>query len=650
VSRRLAGRLAVVSAVALCFVAQLLFTGEVLTREHDTNPASMAPHQAVGLVLLGLAVGLAALSDSRETDPSPPATPDLADPSFVRRMLVPVLLSLLLALASLVAVSAGRETFVVRAAWVTGMLLFFVPLAWVSKGTLAAPRVPWTDTLAVAALTAAGFWLRYVRLTELPNDVHPDVALMGRVTMDLMRRGDSRWFGLAESDHPLSTHQILAFGMRLFGTNHYGLVMLSVIAGTVTLPIVFLLGRELFGRTAALLGTAVLTLNYTHIHFSRTLFGPIATLVVTLGVYLLVRGLATGVPAHYGFAGGLLAAAMFTYYSARISPLLAGAVFLVEVARGRVRGRAGAARWGAFVAGTFVVFAPMLGFAIREPRAFVGRGNSVSLLDPEVLRHSMQKYDADDIVEVVIEQTRRTMLGLHVFGDQSPHFGFPRPAVGAATAALFALGIGFSFRRLRETPVALLWAWQTLTLLLGGILTSDPPYWPHLNILLPVVAILAGLGGARVASALAGEQAGWQTAAAVLVGGFIVASGVHGWHVYNEFESNNAEPAMRASRYLDGLPRDTRVFLVSSPDDWDDDVFRFFNQGLKGQDETVDSLLRPDLRIEPPAVILLRDPLSALARIKERYPGGRVRELRQPGRPKPVFVAYELLSPPPAAH
>jgi 4-amino-4-deoxy-L-arabinose transferase-like glycosyltransferase len=469
---------------------------------------------------------------------------------------------------------------------------------------------------------------------------------MGRVTLDLINAGDSRWFDMASSGHPFSSHQILAFGMRIFGTNHYGLVMLSVLAGTATLPLVYLLGRALFGRTAALFGTAILAMSYTHIHFSRTLFGAIATFFVTLGVYLLVRGLVTGAPAYFGFAGGVLAAAMFTYYSARIGPLVAAAGLVVDALRGRVFTRAGAARWGALLAGSFVVFAPMLGFALREPVAFIGRGNSATFLDPEVLQHSMKKYEAGNVTEVVLEQVRHTVLALHLFGDESPHFGFPRPAVGAVAAAFFALGIAFSVRHAGETPVALLWAWQALTLLLGGVFTSDPPYWPHLNIVLPAVAILAGLGGARLAGALAGEHAGGRASAAVLVGAMILASGIHGWRVYNEFASDNAGPAMRASRYLRRLPQNTNVFLVSGPDDWGDDVFQFFNRRMAGRDATAEELLRRDVRIEPPAVILIRDDQSALPRIEARYPGGYVRELRQPDLPQPVFVAYELLGPP----
>jgi 4-amino-4-deoxy-L-arabinose transferase-like glycosyltransferase len=426
--------------------------------------------------------------------------------------------------------------------------------------------------------------------------------------------------------------------------------MLSVLAGTATLPVVYLLGRELFGRTAALLGSAMLAMSYTHIHFSRTLFGPIATFLVTVGVYLLVRGLRTGAPECFGFAGGFLAAAMFTYDSARIGPLLAGSAFVLEALRGRAFGRGRGVRWGLLVAGSFVVFAPMLGFAIREPGAFVGRGNVVTLLDPEVLRHSMEKYHADGIVQVLLEQMRRTMLGFHLFGDESPHFAFPRPAVGALSAALLVLGTGFSVRRVRQTPVAILWAWVAVTLLLGGVLTSDPPYWPHLNILLPAVAILAGLGGERVAAALGGERAGLKTAAALLIGGLVLASGVHGWRVYNEFESDNAEPAMRASRYIRRLPRDVQVYLVSGALDWTDDVFRFFNQGRRGEDQTVDGLLRPGFHVKPPAVILLGDQQSELGRIMKRYPGGRVRELRQSDLESPVFVAYELFpGPPPGA-
>lgn len=647
-SRTGATRLGVALALALCFVAQFLFTGELFTRWRDTNPVPFDTREAAGIAFLGLAVALAIWADRREPSRPPPASPKRDEPALRLRMTIPAALSLVLALGCLVAVFFDRETPFVRAAWLASMLAFFVPLAWNSKGAIGPVRPAWADVAAVAALTGAGFWLRHVRLTQLPNDLHPDIPLMGRVTLDLIRAGDSRWFDMASSGHPLSTHQILAFGMRLFGTNHYGLVMLSVLAGTATLPVVFLLGRELFGRTAALFGTAILALSYTHIHFSRTLFGALATFLVTLGVLLLVRGLVTGAPAYFGFAGGVLAAAIFTYYSARIAPFLAGAVFVVEAFRRRVFTRAGAVRWGALAAGSLVVFAPMLGFALREPGAFVGRGSSVTLLDPEVLRHSMKKYGVDDVADVVLEQVRRTTLALHVFGDESPHFAFPRPAVGAVAAALFVLGIGFSVRRTREAPVLLLWAWQALTLLLGGILTSDPPYWPHLNIVLPAVAIVAGLGGARLAEGVAGERAGPRTAMTVLVGGAILASGIHGWRVYNEFESDNAGPAMRASRYLRRLPPNTRVFLVSGPDDWGDDVFQFFNRRMEGHDATVDGLLRRDVPLEPPAVILIRDDQGALPRIEERYPGGHVRELRQPDLPEPVFVAYELLVPPQA--
>ncbi len=641
--RARAAPLLVLGAVVLCFAAQFLFTGELFTRRNDTTAGPVQPRQAVGLVLLAAAAALAVLADGRTSAKASPESPCGAAPAFPGRVRVPVFLSLGLSLGCLLAVLFPGETSLVRGAWVAGMLLFFVPLCVGPREGLERPAIPWQEAALVAAVTGVGFWLRYERLTELPSNIHPDVALMGRVTLDMIRSGDARWFGVAVTQHPLSSHQILAAGMRLFGTDHFGLVMPSVLAGTATIPVVYLLGRELFGRTAALLGAAMLAMNYTHIHFSRTLFGPIATFLVTVGVYFLVRGLTSGVPAWYGLAGGFLAGAMFTYYSARISPLLAGAALLVEAVRGRAGGTAARKRWGALLAGGFVVFAPMLGFALRHPGEFAGRGSVVTLLDPEVRRHSMEKYDADSMGEVLLDQTWRTALGFHLFGDESPHFTFRRPAVGAATAALLVLGVGFSVRRLRSTPVVVVWAWLGLTLLLGGVLTSDPPYWPHLNILLPAVAVLAGLGGERVAAALAGGRPGLRTAASLLVGGLVVAAGVHGWRIYNAFESDSAAPAMRASRYLRRLPRETRVYVVSDDFGWDDDVFRFFNQGMEGEDESVERLLKPELRIDPPAVILLEDGQEALPRIAELRPGGRVRELRQPGVPEPVMLAYELL-------
>jgi 4-amino-4-deoxy-L-arabinose transferase-like glycosyltransferase len=635
-------RFLAVAALTLCFAAQYLFTGEVFTRDRDTTPRPIGPRQVAGLLLLGLAVGTAARAARPEAAEPEPGGREAAAGGGVERTPFPEALAILAAAASLAAILVGGETPFVRRAWAGGMLLFFLPLAGDFLRARKSRRIAWGEVAVVLAVTAFGFWLRFDKLTELPDDIHRDVALMGRVTRDMMESGDPHWFGLAESAHLLSNHQILALGMRAFGVNHFGLVILSVLAGTATLPLVYLLARRLAGKRAAFLATLILATNYTHIHFSRTLFGPVATLFVTMGVLFLVRGFETGARADFGFAGGTFAAAVYAYDSSRVGPILLVVALLADVVRGRLRGGPALRRWGAVLAGGFVVFAPMLGFALRKPSAFIGRGNDVTLLDTEVLRHSREKYRADGVGEVVLEQVRRTVLAFHVFGDESPQFSLQRPGVGAVTAALLVIGLGFSVRRLREPGFALIWLWLGLTLLLGGVFTADPPYWPHLNILLPAVAILSAYGADRLGVAVAGRGEGRRRAAFAVTSAIVLAAGVYKWRVYEDFADDNAEPEMRASRYLDDLPAGTRVFLVGQDVHANSDVFRFFNRGSTVTDATVAGLLDPGFRLERPAVILLRDGQGELPRIEERFPGGEVEELRRPGDEERAFLVYRL--------
>ena len=81
--------------------------------------------------------------------------------------------------------------------------------------------------------------------------------------------------------------------MRLFGQNHYGIVMHSVILGTLSLIFVFLLGRELESPLVGFIAVGLLAISYTHIHFSRILFGNSSSFAALLTMYEIFKGLRT---------------------------------------------------------------------------------------------------------------------------------------------------------------------------------------------------------------------------------------------------------------------------------------------------------------------------------------------------------------------
>ena len=82
--------------------------------------------------------------------------------------------------------------------------------------------------------------------------------------------------------------------MRLFGQNLYGLMMGSVIAGTLVIPAVFLLGREMFGRRVGLVAAVLSAISYSDIHFSRVVLTETASAIYCL----TVRSSSSGACAH----------------------------------------------------------------------------------------------------------------------------------------------------------------------------------------------------------------------------------------------------------------------------------------------------------------------------------------------------------------
>ncbi len=616
--------LAVFASLGAAFRAQFLYTGEVLTRWRDSVVWAWTPDFSRATIFLCVACGLAALaarwiSTRTELDRH---TVFVAIPAR-HSVLLPAILG---GLATLLYAIRG-ETSVVRLLWAGGLsvlvallLLNHVPDAGQPFGLL--------EIAGLGTLTAVGFWLRFYQLATLPEHTDNDVALMGAHTLDLMDKGDPRFFGLYASDHLLSFHQILALGMRLFGKDHEGLVITSVLAGTATIPALYLLGRELFGRTAAGVAAALLTVSYTHYHFSRILFGPLPTLLLTLGLALLFRGFRTGAPLHLAGSGVLCGLALHTYYSGRVGPVILLVLLIASFTIVKRDQRPALKAWGWALPGGAIAFGPMLAYMLADPQVFAGRGNEVALWNPRVWEHSMAKYHATSAVDVLIGQVRSSFLTFHLYGDGSPHFAFPRPMVSSLTAALAVLGLGVAVTRLRSLAYLLPVAWLVLTLVLGGVITSDPPYWPHLNIVLPAVMLLAGAGARLVVEALSGIAPASRFPLLALLATLIALTGFQNWFVYVSYASGDAGPRVASSRFLRRLPSDTRVYVASDITSWNEFAFRFWNRDKEGRDLRGEERDRLELPVDRPFIVLLFENEEILPRLQEKYPDGITRVRR----------------------
>jgi len=640
--------LRILPVVALGLTANALFTGEPLTRFNDTASDVWLARHAWGAVALALAIGFAVWSFGPQDNYPASVGAVRSDSGRSRRGRVWRFLPAIacyLAAGGLYAFQG--ETNYVRWLWILSVVLLLVPLWRDGKWADFWPLALW-EYLLLLAIVGAAFVLRYVDLTEVPFQVDNDVSIMALFSRRLIESHDWRWVGMAPTDHHFSEHQYLALSMRLFGTDHYGLTMLSVLAGSATCVLVFYFGRIFFNRWVGLLAAAFLASNYVHIHFSRIIFGPISTFFVVLGGLFLVQGLRSARLLSFALGGASMGAGLLGYYSARIGPVIFLALFAVWWFQRKRDPRVPLGHWLVALAGIVFVFGPNLVYSLVEFDRYSGRGNEVVLWTDNAWNHLSEKYRSDGSASVVIEeQVKRTLLAPFFYPDESTICHLRKPMLGALTALSFIAGLGFCFRRFFDLTTLYLLLLVGVTFVFGGILTIDPPFWPHLNIALPGMALVAAIGLERIASRAI--QA-WGTRARLIVPVGLAAavsfSGLHDWEVYYRFARDHGSQRIHAMRQIRALPPDHRVYLVSDDTKWEQETFQFFTPLRDGRNLAAKDLLAEIPPIEKPTVFFIFDGVDpgCLDAVSRAFPYAR-KQAFWDGWGWPIFTRVDVYPP-----
>lgn len=647
------------ASVGLALVANGLLTGEVITRTRDIDPLRWSAVQAIGGLVLLLAAGVAAWTFGRADDfgagprralgparkearrLAPPATPGSGSPLRWAAFLPAAALWLA---AGILFLLVG-ETATVRWLWLGSIVAFAVPV--LRERTPMPAREParmsFGELGLLASVVAGAALVRGVDLTSLPHHVDNDVSLMGLFSRRLVEMDSWRMIGMAPTRHPYSEHQFIGLGMRLFGHDHFGLAMHSVIAGTASCVVLHLLARMLFNRWVGLIAAALLASNWTHLHFSRLLFGPVATLWVLLASWLLLRGLRDGRARDFALGGACVSLAMMDYYSGRIAPVLALGLAALWFGQRDRYPHVGFRLWWVGLGGALVVFGPNLAYVLDEFHRFSGRGNHVLLWTDEAWRHLSLKYQSGGSTWIVLkEQLLRAALAPFYFPDESTICWLRRPMLGAVAATGLVLGLGYALRRWRDPAYAYPIFYGVAVLALGGVLTIDPPYWPHLNIAVPALCLVAAIGIERSARRI--HDALPARAAAVvptLVVFGLLTTAVHEWEVYEAFARRHAGGRIHAVRELQHLPAGSRAYLVSDAVRAEHESFRFLAPHVTVRNLSAEELVRRPPPLDAPlAFFVFDDAPPALRSVLERaYPGCRIEGFLD-GWNLPVFTAF----------
>jgi 4-amino-4-deoxy-L-arabinose transferase-like glycosyltransferase len=115
--------------------------------------------------------------------------------------------------------------------------------------------------------------------------------------------------------------------LKIFGYNLFAGRMLSIFWSVISIPFIYLIGKELYSRRVGLIASAVFALSpITLIYYSSATYRPVAFSLLTIAMYLLILGLKRGNWLYYCLFGVILGFDIWVYRGVALfalgSPLL----------------------------------------------------------------------------------------------------------------------------------------------------------------------------------------------------------------------------------------------------------------------------------------------------------------------------------------
>jgi hypothetical protein len=304
-----------------------------------------------------------------------------------RVRILPLVLTALFSLAAFLAFSNNRFTLLNVLLWILALVCFlwtfWIPHRAREHGSRRIGSIfqhkSWTfhiDRWTILLLVVIGLvvFFRTTQINSVPSEPISDHAEKILDVYDVTQGGTSIFFPRNTGREALQIY--LTVGVAwLFGT---GLTFLSLKIGTIlcgllTLPYMYLLGRDLGGKRVALLALLFTGIAYWPNVISRIgLRFPLYPLFVAPTLFYLLRGLRSRSRNDFILAGIFLGIGLHGYSPIRILPIvvvLAVALFLVH-AQSKGARRKTIYYMVMLVVASIILFLPLLRYWVENPQTF----------------------------------------------------------------------------------------------------------------------------------------------------------------------------------------------------------------------------------------------------------------------------------------
>ena len=558
--------------------------------------------------------------------------------------------------------------------------------AWVavvaSIAVWAASRVNWTalrlatlkewasshrwELLAVAGMTAAAAALRVTNLSTIPLPFEQDEAALAHESVHVLEGQITNMFISGLQGHATMQFFAEALYLKVFGINVFAIRLITAVVGVITIPVFYMLLRQMFGRMLALLGTAFLTGYALHVHYSRVGMENIADpFIMVAALYFAWRASREGKTVDFVLTGLVLGLGLYLSPAARVIPIIVAALFGYTFLRRPRFLRQVLPGTGVMALAYGAAGLPLAVFWLTHNSFFMDRTNVVGIYQSHWI--DLQQAAGRSTLDILWDQAVHAFGGFGWYTDVSIFYRGPVPLVDHLTLVPFLLGIGYAVYKVFDERYFLLLAIFGAVVVTGGILTVEPPTSQRLLGTIPAVAAFTAIG----VKVIADQASRLRPSASPLVAGVAIAALLTVNVNYYFFQYTHAgyssdlnnRVAAQVVDYVRTLPEDTRLFWYGDPRMYlsggGHPAMTFFLRDRPRFDVLRDGSVRSnpevDVSDEAPAVFMfLPHRESEMQPLIDSCPGGEFRTFIMPAGRHGLqgvqnadisFVAYEVLAP-----
>ncbi|MFW6282918.1 MAG: hypothetical protein ACOC1P_02585 [Minisyncoccales bacterium] len=353
--------------------------------------------------------------------------------------------------------------------------------------------------LLILIVALSGF-LRFKDLTSIPKGLYPDEAINGNNAVESLQKKDFDVFYPDNNGREGLFLHLLAFSFWIFGISKFSLKFIPALVGTLTIPGIFLLTRELFSfypikkkNYLALLASFLTGISFWHINFSRIAFrGILLPFCLVYSFYFFLKGLRENNFLFSGLGGFFFGLAFYTYSSVRLAPFIFVILFLFLLIIAKHK-KYFLKYISTFTLTSILTALPLGIFFLKFPSYFSSRSSGIMI------------FNQPNPLKAFAISLGRHLIMFNFLGDPNWRHNFAHyPQLLWPIGIAFILGVIFATIRIyyhfknKEfyyiTPYLILFSWTGI-MLLPGILTFEGlPHSLRVIGVIPPVYIFAAIG------------------------------------------------------------------------------------------------------------------------------------------------------------